>query len=136
MDDRILTRSYRRVVAGLCDSFAVFVARNQRAAMNWSAAFNDSSSATSSQTADLKQLNARLANVSSSQRRVWFRARDVEVGITYNITACGKEEFSGQVACDTVAVRRVGKKVPKIMFPTSRIVIGPSLRVKFRGRFE
>ena len=132
MDHRILTRTFPGLVAGLCDSFTIFLDKNQRASMNWSAAFNSSSSAT---PADLEQLNARLANISSRQKRVWFSARDIEVGITYIITACGKEEFSGQVACDTVSVRRVGKNVPKIMSPTSRIVIGPSLRVKFRGRF-
>lgn len=66
---------------------------------------------------------------------MWFSARDVNVGITYNITVCGKEDFNGQEACDTIAIRRVAKTVPKIMFATSRVVIGPSIRLKFRGKY-
>ena len=101
--------------------------------MNWSAAFDNPSSPTSEQSADLRDLNGRLANVPSKAKRVWISRRNIKVGITYNITACARTAFSGQEACDSVSIQRVGRTIPKIMFPTSRIVISSSIRVKFRG---
>lgn len=119
----------------MCDSFVVYLKVNQRAAVNWSATFHNPASVTPEQTADLAKLNARLANVSSSRRKVWFPSRELKIGVMYNVTVCGREVFQHQEACDTVAIRRVSNAIPRIMFPVSRIVIGPSIRIKFRGEF-
>ena len=121
------------VVPGPCDPFIVTAKTNQRATFNWSAAFDNPLPATPAQTADLQLLNEKLANVSSVRRRVWIGARHIKVGITYNITVCAREEFSDQEVCGTVSIERVGETVPKIRFPTSKIRISPSIRVKFRG---
>ena len=114
----------------MCDSFVVYLKVNQRAALNWSATFDNPAPLT-----DLKNLNARLAKVSSSKRKVWFSSRELKIGVLCKVTVCGRELFQHQEACDTVAIRRVSNAIPRIMFPVSRIVIGPSIRVKFRGEF-
>lgn len=120
---------------GVCDSFVVYLKVNQRAALNWSATFHNPAVDTRAQTTDLENLNARLANVSSSKRKVWFSSRELKIGVLYKVTVCGRELFQHQEACDTVAIRRVSNAIPRIMFPVSRIVIGPSIRFKFRGEF-
>lgn len=119
----------------MCDSFVVYLKVNQRAALTWSAKFHNPAPPTPAPITDLKNLNARLANVSSSKRKVWFSSRELKIGVLYNVTVCGRELFQHQEACDTVAIRRVSNAIPRIMFPVSRIVIGPSIRVKFRGEF-
>ena len=123
-------------VLGSCDRLTVTATANQRATFNWSASFDDSSSPTPSQTADLQQVNEKLARLSSEGRRrvVTFGARFIETGIVYNITCCALEEFSGQTVCSTVSVRRIIKAVPKVSFPWTRISLSPSVRVTLRGK--
>lgn len=120
---------------GSCDRLRVTATANQRAKFNWSASFDDSSSPTSSQTADLQRVNEKLARLSSEGRRVvTFGARFIETGIIYNITCCALAEFSGETVCSTVSVRRIVKVVPKVSFPWTRISLSPSVRVTLRGK--
>ncbi|KAL9974072.1 hypothetical protein ACROYT_G011071 [Oculina patagonica] len=118
---------------GLCDSFVVSVKGNMRAAMNWSVVISDSPAVTAEHTADVQKLNLRFSNLPSNQTRVKLSARDVITGVDYNVTVCGRADLSGQEACVTKTVRRVGKKVPKIRFPRTVIKTLPSVTLKLRA---
>lgn len=106
-----------------------------RAAMNWSVVISDSPAVTAEHTADVQKLNLRFSNLPSNQTRVKLSARDVITGVDYNVTVCGRADLSGQEACVTKTVRRVGKKVPKIRFPRTVIKTLPSVTLKLRGEF-
>lgn len=103
--------------------------------MNWSVVISDSQAVTAEHTADLQNLNLRFSNLPSNQTRIKLSASDIKTGVDYNITVCGRVDFSGQEACDTKTVRRVSKKVPKIRFPRAVIKIRPSVTLKLRGEF-
>lgn len=106
-----------------------------RAAMNWSVVLSDSAAVTAEHTADVQKLNLRFSNLPSNQSRVKLSAREIIVGVDYNITVCGRADLSGEEACDTKTVARVGKKVPKIWFPREVIKIRPSVTLRLRGEF-
>lgn len=107
-----------------------------RAAMNWSAAVIDSPAVTSNHTTDVLQLKSRMANLPSNQTRVRLSNKVVIVGVKYNITVCAEADFSGDIACDSIFVERVGKKVPKIRLVKSIMKISPSRPLKLRGELS
>ena len=100
--------------------------------MNWSVAISDSAAVTAEHTADVQKLNLRFSNLPSNQSRVKLSAGDIIIGVDYNITVCARADVSGEEACDTKTVRRVGKKIPKIRFPRTFIKIRP-VKLSLRG---